>query len=82
MSSKFDEATQRELQVFVEQETAKAQMQNTIHEFTNRCWESCIFSAKSNQLDAKETQCLQNCVGRFIDTSVFIVKRLQTNNNF
>ncbi|KAJ2852357.1 Mitochondrial import inner membrane translocase subunit tim8, partial [Coemansia erecta] len=55
MSANYDEATQRELQTFVEQETAKAQMQNTIHEFTNRCWESCITSAKSNQLDSKET---------------------------
>ncbi|KAJ2057349.1 Mitochondrial import inner membrane translocase subunit tim8 [Coemansia sp. S146] len=73
----FDQATQQELKKFVEQETQKAQMQQTIHEFTGRCWESCITQAKSNQLDSKESACLQNCVNRFVDTSVFIVKRLQ-----
>ncbi|KAJ1654983.1 Mitochondrial import inner membrane translocase subunit tim8, partial [Coemansia sp. RSA 25] len=68
----FDQATQLELKKFVEQETQKAQMQQTIHEFTGRCWESCIAQTKSNQLDSKETACLQNCVNRFVDTSVFI----------
>ncbi|KAI8320341.1 hypothetical protein GQ54DRAFT_221886 [Martensiomyces pterosporus] len=77
MSANFDEATQKELAAFVEQESAKAQMQSTIHEFTGRCWDTCISSAKSNQLDSRESSCLENCVGRFIDASVFIVKRLQ-----
>ncbi|KAJ2771105.1 Mitochondrial import inner membrane translocase subunit tim8, partial [Coemansia nantahalensis] len=74
----FDEATQRELQAFVEQESAKAKLQSTVHEFTGRCWDLCIRDTKTNQLDGRETACLQNCVGRFIDTSVQIVKQLQT----
>ncbi|KAI7822778.1 Tim10/DDP family zinc finger protein [Kickxella alabastrina] len=80
MSNGYDEATQREMQAFVDQESAKAQMQSTIHEFTNRCWDTCITSTKTNQIDSKESTCLQNCVGRFIDTSMFIVKRLQQNH--
>ncbi|KAI9479456.1 Tim10/DDP family zinc finger protein, partial [Coemansia mojavensis] len=78
---KMDQATQKELQSFVEAEAAKSQLQNTIHEFTSRCWEKCIFDAKSNQLSSKESTCLQNCVGRFLDTSVFIVKRLQNSSS-
>ncbi|KAJ2343923.1 Mitochondrial import inner membrane translocase subunit tim8 [Coemansia erecta] len=77
--SSFDEATQRELKAFVEAESAKSQLQNAIHEFTSRCWDTCIFDTKSNQLSSKESACLENCVGRFVDTSMFIVKRLQNS---
>ncbi|KAJ2778062.1 Mitochondrial import inner membrane translocase subunit tim8 [Coemansia javaensis] len=77
----FDEATQRELQQVLEKETAKAQLQNTVHEFTGRCWDVCIREAKSNQLSSKESQCMRNCVERFIDASMFVVKRLQSLQN-
>ncbi|KAJ2692181.1 Mitochondrial import inner membrane translocase subunit tim8 [Coemansia spiralis] len=75
----FDEATQRELQEFVESETAKAKLQSNIHQFTGRCWDLCIKDAKASQLSSKESTCLQNCVGRFLDTSVQIVKQLQNH---
>ncbi|KAJ1942420.1 Mitochondrial import inner membrane translocase subunit tim8 [Linderina pennispora] len=81
MSGNFDQATQRELSAFVEQESAKMQLQSNIHEFTGQCWETCIKDARSNQLDSGEKSCMENCVGRFIDTSVFIVKRLQLNQH-
>ncbi|KAJ1845044.1 Mitochondrial import inner membrane translocase subunit tim8 [Coemansia sp. RSA 2706] len=75
----FDDRTKQELQQFIEAESAKAQLQSTVHEFTGRYWDTCIFDAKSNQLSARESSCLQDCVGRFIDTSVLIVKRLQNS---
>ncbi|PIA13118.1 putative TIM8-translocase of the mitochondrial inner membrane [Coemansia reversa NRRL 1564] len=74
----FDENTQKELQEFIQRETTKAELQNTVHEFTGRCWELCIKDAKTNQLNNKESACLQNCVNRFIDSSVHVVKRLQS----
>ncbi|GAB1522508.1 Mitochondrial import inner membrane translocase subunit tim8 [Rhizoctonia solani] len=63
-NQKFDEATQRELQAFIEQEQAKARVQATTHQLTDMCWTN------------SEAYCLQNCVDRFLDTSLFIVKKL------
>ncbi|KAI9505421.1 Mitochondrial import inner membrane translocase subunit tim8 [Coemansia sp. RSA 1358] len=77
----MDDESQRELKEFIEQESAKSQIQNAVHSFTSRCWETCISNAKSNQLDKKETACLQNCVERFIDASVHVVKRLQNSQH-
>ncbi|OMJ21124.1 Mitochondrial import inner membrane translocase subunit TIM8 [Smittium culicis] len=73
----FDQKTQQDLQKFVEAEQAKAEMQTTIHSFTSRCWEKCITSTKSTGLDKNESTCMENCVNRFIDSSVYIVKNLQ-----
>ncbi|KAJ1915434.1 Mitochondrial import inner membrane translocase subunit tim8 [Mycoemilia scoparia] len=81
-SPDFDQKTQEELKKFLDAENAKAQMQSTIHEFTGRCWDKCIKSATSNnnKIDSTEKACLENCVNRFVDTSMFIVKRLQNRN--
>ncbi|PWA00334.1 hypothetical protein BB558_003606 [Smittium angustum] len=77
LGENVDPQMQKELQKFVETEQAKAQMQSTIHEFTSRCWEKCISNSKSGTLDKSESSCLENCVNRFIDSSVYIVRNLQ-----
>ncbi|KAI9268012.1 Tim10/DDP family zinc finger-domain-containing protein [Phascolomyces articulosus] len=73
----FSEADQRELAQFLEGENAKARVQQTVHSLTDSCWDKCI-SKVNNKLDRSEEACLANCVERFLDTSVFIVKRLES----
>ncbi|RUS22980.1 Tim10/DDP family zinc finger-domain-containing protein [Endogone sp. FLAS-F59071] len=80
MNKEFSETEQRELQKFLENENAKAQIQRSIHTFTDLCWDKCIGKI-GNKLDRGEEQCLSNCVERFLDTSLFIVKRLEEVKN-
>ncbi|KAI7900268.1 Tim10/DDP family zinc finger-domain-containing protein [Cokeromyces recurvatus] len=72
----FSESDQRELGQFLEAEQAKARVQQTVHSLTDSCWDKCI-SKVNNKLDRSEENCLANCVDRFLDTSMFIVKRLE-----
>ncbi|KAM0755739.1 hypothetical protein T439DRAFT_320453 [Meredithblackwellia eburnea MCA 4105] len=76
-TEQFDAATQKELQVFLEQEQAKARLQTSIHTFTDMCWDKCITGSISNRFSRGEEGCLVNCVDRFLDTSLFIVKSLE-----
>ncbi|KAJ2720288.1 Mitochondrial import inner membrane translocase subunit tim8 [Coemansia sp. Benny D115] len=79
MSTQMDPAIQREMQEFIQQTSAKAQMQASIHEFNNRCWNTCITNANSNSLNSTEAACLKNCVHRFVETSKLIVDHLSKN---
>ncbi|KAG2209710.1 Tim10/DDP family zinc finger-domain-containing protein [Mucor mucedo] len=76
----FSENDQRELAQFLEAEQAKARVQQTVHSLTDNCWDKCI-SKVNNKLDRSEEACLSNCVDRFLDTSMFIVKRLEELRN-
>ncbi|KAI8346906.1 Tim10/DDP family zinc finger-domain-containing protein [Choanephora cucurbitarum] len=72
----LSEVDQRELGQFLQAEQAKARVQQTVHSMTDSCWDKCI-SKINNKLDRTEEACLSNCVERFLDTSMFIVKRLE-----
>nr|XP_031861427.1 uncharacterized protein CI109_003031 [Kwoniella shandongensis]KAA5528499.1 hypothetical protein CI109_003031 [Kwoniella shandongensis] len=61
----LDEASKRELEGFLEQEQAKAKLQASIHELTNTCW------------NTGEAACLENCVDRFLDSSLYIVRQIE-----
>ena len=77
MANELSAADQQELQTFLEQENAKARLQSAVHNYTDICWDKCITGKVGNKLAAGEEQCLANCVERFLDTSIFIVKRLE-----
>ncbi|KAK4055722.1 Mitochondrial import inner membrane translocase subunit tim8 [Microbotryomycetes sp. JL201] len=76
-TDQFDAATQRELQQFLEQEQAKARLQTSIHTFTDMCWDKCVTGTPGARFSKSEGNCLINCVDRFLDTSLFIVKNLE-----
>ncbi|GFS17657.1 mitochondrial import inner membrane translocase subunit Tim8 A [Elysia marginata] len=61
---------------FVNQETQKQRFHGLIHEMTDRCWEACMGNP-STKLDSKTENCIKNCVDRFLDTSNFVVNRLE-----
>ena len=52
-----------------------------IHALTDKCWELCI-DKPSGRLDHSTSNCLTNCVERFIDTTNFIVNRLEKTHSF
>ncbi|KAF7729544.1 Mitochondrial import inner membrane translocase subunit tim8 [Apophysomyces ossiformis] len=76
----FTESERRELSQFFESENAKARIQETVHRLTDMCWDKCIFKV-SNKMDRSDEACLSNCVERFLDSSIFIVKRLESLRN-
>ncbi|CAG8540444.1 6268_t:CDS:2 [Ambispora gerdemannii] len=51
----FDETSQRELTKFLEGENAKARLQQSVHMFTDLCWDKCIGKI-GNKLDRLEEQ--------------------------
>ncbi|EIM83362.1 uncharacterized protein STEHIDRAFT_159947 [Stereum hirsutum FP-91666 SS1] len=77
MSGQFDEATQKELQTFLDREQAQARVQQSIHTFTSMCWDKCITGTPSTRFSRSEESCLVNCVDRFLDTSLFMVKKIE-----
>ena len=71
-ADKLDPEIQRMLAV----ESQQAKFMRDVHRFTDICWERCI-DKPGNKLDSKNETCLKNCVERFIDTSHFILTRLE-----
>ena len=43
---------------------------------TENCWDTCV-NVPGQKLDRKTESCIVNCVERFIDTSNYVVNRLE-----
>ena len=65
-----------ELQRMLAMETQQAKFMRDVHRFTDICWERCI-DKPGNKLESKNETCLKNCLERFIDTSNFVISRLE-----
>jgi import inner membrane translocase subunit TIM8 len=65
-----------ELSRMLQIEGEKAKFQSLVHNLTDQCWDKCVPDKPGNKLDSKTENCLVNCVERFLDTSTFVVKRL------
>lgn len=70
-----------QLQNFIEIESQKQRFNGLVHELTSVCWDTCM-DKPSSRLESKTESCLVNCVERFIDTSNFVVNRLEKTNQF
>ena len=66
-----------ELQQFIAKESELAKFQQQVHNYTDVCWEKCV-EKPGKSLDSRTETCLNNCVERFIDTTLFIATRFQT----
>ncbi|KAG1801400.1 Tim10/DDP family zinc finger-domain-containing protein [Suillus plorans] len=75
---KFDEATQKELTTFLEREQAQARINSTVHNLTSMCWDKCVTGTPGSRFARGEESCLLNCVDRFMDTSLFIIKTIES----
>ena len=65
-----------QMQRFIESETQKQRFQQLVHSLTDQCWDTCMGNP-GQKLERKTETCLVNCVERFIDTSNFVVNRLE-----
>ncbi|KAE8191267.1 hypothetical protein CF335_g6131, partial [Tilletia laevis] len=73
----LSEADKKEMQTFLEGESARARVQATIHDLTNMCWTKCKgTSSISSDFNRGEAACLSNCVERFLDTSLHVVNQI------
>lgn len=70
-----------QLQQFLQIETQKQRFQGLVHGLTDQCWDICM-EKPSSRLDSKTEHCISNCVDRFIDTSNFVVNRLEKTQQF
>ncbi|KJA14192.1 hypothetical protein HYPSUDRAFT_133573 [Hypholoma sublateritium FD-334 SS-4] len=80
MDPKFDEATQKELATFLEREQASAKVQSSVHQLTGICWKNpsgCVTGMPGKSFSSGEQSCLANCVDRFLDSSLFLVKQIE-----
>ncbi|XP_053735057.1 mitochondrial import inner membrane translocase subunit Tim8 A isoform X2 [Synchiropus splendidus] len=62
-----------QLQQFIEIETQKQRFQQLVHQMT----EDTCMDKPGPKLDSRSETCFVNCVERFIDTSQFILNRLE-----
>ncbi|KFY22414.1 hypothetical protein V493_06599 [Pseudogymnoascus sp. VKM F-4281 (FW-2241)] len=82
-SGEFDvnSLTQRdkqELQQFIQNETQKSKLQQSVHNLTDICWTKCVTGGiKSGKLDKSEETCARNCVDRFLDANFLVIKQLE-----
>ncbi|XP_007460566.1 PREDICTED: mitochondrial import inner membrane translocase subunit Tim8 A-like [Lipotes vexillifer] len=65
-----------QLQHFIEVETQKQCFQQMVHRRTELCWEKCM-DKPGPKLGSRAEACSVNCIERFIDTSQFILNRLE-----
>ena len=69
------ERQMKDMQQFLETENQKAVIQQAIAKLTEQCFEKCI-GKPGTKLDSSEANCVANCAGRYLDSSVFIVNRM------
>ena len=70
-----NETQVKELQQFMETENQKAVIQAAISKLTETCFDKCV-AKPGNKLDSSEANCIANCAGRYLDSSVFVVNRM------
>ncbi|KAI8841303.1 Tim10/DDP family zinc finger protein, partial [Chytridium lagenaria] len=64
----------KEMSTFVAAEQQRANFQQQVHTYTDVCWDKCIAGSRIKAgLDKTDLTCVQNCVGRFIDSSMVII---------
>ncbi|KAI9697958.1 MAG: Mitochondrial import inner membrane translocase subunit tim8 [Candelina mexicana] len=70
--SKMSDKDRQELQQFVSNEAQKANIQQ------DTCWKKCVTSRiSSGKLDRGEESCMANCVDRFFDANMTVLKHLE-----
>ncbi|EEA24662.1 Mitochondrial import inner membrane translocase subunit tim8 [Talaromyces marneffei ATCC 18224] len=77
--SKLSATDRNELNQFLQNETQKSTIQQTVHHLSEMCFKKCITGKiSSNKLDRTEESCAQNCVDRWMDANFAIYKHWET----
>ncbi|KAL4856430.1 Mitochondrial import inner membrane translocase subunit TIM8 [Chlorella vulgaris] len=78
--SQKQQAASADMQNFLVQQQAKAQLQQTISRLTDECWTKCIGNP-GNYMSSKEQACMDNCARRFLESTQFVVKYFQAKSS-
>lgn len=66
-----------ELRQFITNEQQRSKLRQQTHGLTDTCWKKCVTGQiKSNTLSGSEESCMANCVDRFLDVNMAVVKHL------
>ncbi|KAA6407268.1 MAG: import inner membrane translocase subunit TIM8 [Lasallia pustulata] len=77
--SKLSPADKQELQQFVVNESQKSRIQHAVHGLTDICWTKCVTGKiTSGKLERGEESCTQNCVDRYMDANMTVLKHLES----
>ncbi|MCJ1256883.1 Mitochondrial import inner membrane translocase subunit tim8 [Lignoscripta atroalba] len=77
--SKLTDNDKKELQQFIVNESQKARIQQTVHSLTDICWTKCVTGRiASGKLERGEESCTQNCVDRFMDANMTVLRHLES----
>ncbi|KAH8434711.1 Mitochondrial import inner membrane translocase subunit tim8 [Aspergillus melleus] len=77
--SKLSDGDKKELNQFLTNEAQKSNIQQTVHHLADICWKKCITGKiSSGRLDQSEESCAHNCVERWMDTNLAVLKHLET----
>ncbi|EEQ29125.1 Mitochondrial import inner membrane translocase subunit tim8 [Microsporum canis] len=77
--SKLSASDKKELQQILANEAQKTNIQQTVHHLTDVCWKKCVPGKVSGgALDKNELSCAQNCVNRWMDANLSVMKHLET----
>lgn len=72
----LDDPARQQVLSFIQAESAKAKIQTSVTQFTNMCFRKCVNDEKS--LSTEEESCMSDCLNRFLDTNIKVVKILQS----
>lgn len=64
------------LQRFIESETQKQKFNQHVHDLTAHCWDTCV-GTPGQKFDNKTNNCITQCVERFLDTSNYVIGKLE-----
>lgn len=84
MNDNYEDSVRNDPQFerFFEALAQKQQYQILVHNLTDICWDLCCDFKPSVKLEGKVKTCLNNCVDRFVDTTVYIVNRMEKHHKF
>jgi hypothetical protein len=74
----LDDAARQNVLSFIQSESAKAKIQTSVTQFTDRCFKKCVSAPITNDaLSGAEQTCMADCVNRFLDTNIRVLHMLQ-----
>lgn len=75
----LSDADKRQLGQFIQNEQQKARIQASVHNLTDVCFKKCITPGpiKKGALDKSEEPCVRQCVDRFLDANLVVMKELE-----
>jgi import inner membrane translocase subunit TIM8 len=77
--SRLSDRDKQELQQFAINEGQKARIQSSVHALTDTCFRKCIpaGAVKNGKLDKYEEPCMRQCVDRFLDANLVVMRELE-----